>query len=126
MKLRDQITERRKYLRLQTPIKIAYTVPENGRSYSTFTKNISADGLRFETSDKDMKESSQIEVVFTMPGHGETVRGKAIVIWKKKITLEDTAPYDVGLELCEITEQDKNAFLKFLCDLLYELPKEHE
>ena len=126
MKLRDQLTERRRYLRLQTPIKVTYTVPENGRSYSTLTKNISADGLRFETSDKDMKEASQIDIILVMPDHGETVKGKAAVIWKKKISLEDAAPYDVGLELREISESDKNAFLKFLCDLLYRLSKEHE
>ena len=126
MKLRDQLTERRRYLRLQTPIKVTYTVPENGRSYSTLTKNISADGLRFETSDRDMKEASQIDIILVMPDHSETVKGKAVVIWKKKISLEDAAPYDVGLELREISESDKNAFLKFLCDLLYRLSKEHE
>jgi len=54
------------------------------------------------------------------------VHAKGKVIWIKQLSLEDDAARDVGIELIEIEEDNKNTFLKFLCDLIYNLPKESE
>ena len=48
------------------------------------------------------------------------------MVWIKQLSLEDDAPYDIGIELTEIEEDNKNTFLKFLCDLIYNLSKESE
>ena len=45
---------------------------------------------------------------------------------KKKLSLEDNSPFDVGTELVDIEEDNKNTFLKFLCDLIYNLPEERK
>jgi len=124
VKIKDNYIERRRYVRLETPIDISYTVPETGHVLSTNTKNISADGVRFETLNKSIKESDLLELKMVIPGAPNPVHAKARVIWKKKISLEDAAPYDCGLEFAEIEEDNKNTFLKFLCDLIYTIKKE--
>ncbi len=123
-KLKDNLIERRRYVRLQTPINISYTVPETGNTLNTSTKNISADGIRFETLNKAIKESDILELKMVIQTAPNPVHAKAKIIWKKKISLEDAAPYDCGLEFIEIEEDNKNTFLKFLCDLIYGIKKE--
>lgn len=113
--------ERRKFLRLEAPIDITYTVSENGRVYNTTTKDLSADGLRFETRDKTLAESSVMELKLDIPGTANPIHVEGKVIWKRKLSLEDAAPFDVGLEFTKIEEDNKNTFLKYLCDLIYKL-----
>ena len=41
------------------------------------------------------------------------------VIWSKRLSLEDGVPYDIGIEFTKVEEDNKNTFLKLLCDLIY-------
>ncbi|MBI5124568.1 MAG: PilZ domain-containing protein [Candidatus Omnitrophica bacterium] len=125
MKPKDRLIERRKYIRLRTPIPVTYTIQETGNIYKSVTKDISADGLRIETRAKDLKESCPVELKLEIYGANNPVHAKGKVVWRKKLSLEDGAPYDVGIEFSEIEEDNKNTFLKFLCDLIYSLPREN-
>ena len=118
-KIKDDFIERRRYVRLDTPIDVSYVAPETGATLNTSAKNISADGLRFETPDKSIKQSDVLELKMVMRDAPNPVHAKARVIWKRKMSLEDTAAYDCGLEFMEIEEDNKNTFLKYLCDLIY-------
>ena len=120
-KIANKLIERRKYIRLRTPINISYTIPETGKICATVTKDISADGLRFETHDNDLRESAVIELRLEIPAAPNPVHAKGRIIWKRKLSLEDSAPFTVGIEFCEIEEDNKNTFLKFLCDLIYNM-----
>jgi hypothetical protein len=124
MKIKDKLIERRRYIRLKTPIPLTYTIQGSGNVYNSLTKDISADGLRFESKSKDLKESANIELKLDIYGSENPVHVKGKIIWKKQVSLEDDAPYDVGVEFTVIEEDNKNTFLKFLCDLIYNLPKE--
>jgi hypothetical protein len=126
MKMRDRLVERRKYIRLKTPISVTYTVPNTGIVHSSVTKDMSADGLRLETKAKDIDEGSMLELKLELYGANNPIHAKGKVVWIKQLSLEDGAPFDVGIELTEIEEDNKNTFLKFLCDLIYNLPKEGE
>ena len=126
MKMRDRLVERRKYIRLKTPVSVTYTTPNTGIVHSSVTKNISADGLRLETKARDIEEGSLLELKLELYGANNPVHAKGKVVWMKQLSLEDDAPYDIGIELTEIEEDNKNTFLKFLCDLIYNLPKESE
>ena len=126
MKIHDKLIERRKYIRLKTPVPITYTISDTGSMHKSVTKNISAEGLRFETTAKDLKEGSIIEMKLELYGANNPVHVSGKVVWKRQLSLEDNAPYDVGIEFTDIEEDNKNTFLKFLCDLIYNLPKENE
>lgn len=125
MKKPDGIAgERRRYVRLEAPITISYVLPESDNILHTSTKNISVDGLRFQTFDKVLDEGDIVTLNLHIPEAVNPVHAKAAVVWKKRISLEDGAPYDVGLEFTEIEEDNKNTFLRFLCDVMYALPQE--
>ena len=126
MKMRDRLIERRKYIRLKTPVSVTYTVSNTGIVHSCVTKDMSADGLRLETNARDIEKGSVLELKMELYGANNPVHAKGKVVWMKQLSLEDGAPCDIGIELIEIEEDNKNTFLKFLCDLIYNLPKENE
>lgn len=126
MKIRDRLVERRKYIRLKTPVSITYIIPNTGVGHNLTTKDISADGLRLQTKSKDIREGSILELKLELCGANNPVHAKGKVVWMKQLSLEDNAMCDVGIEFTEIEEDNKNTFLKFLCDLIYNLPKESE
>ena len=123
-KIREKLVERRSFIRLREPIRITYTIADNDKVYNVTAKDISADGLRFQTSYKGIKEGNLLEMKLDIPNVANPVHAKGRVMWKKKLSLEDNAPFDVGTELVEIEEDNKNTFLKFLCDLIYNLPED--
>ena len=126
MKMRDRLVERRKYIRLKTPVSVTYTVLNTGIVHSSVTKDISVEGLKLETGARDIEKGFVLELKLELYGANNPVHAKGKVIWIKQLSLEDDAPCDMGIELTEIEEDNKNTFLKFLCDLIYNLPKESE
>ena len=125
-KMIDTFIERRRYIRLLTPLEIAYTVAGSGNIRKTMTKNISADGLRFETTDADLKEMTMIEIKLDIPTAPNPIHAKGKIVWRKRVSLEDGSPFDCGVEFTEIEEDNKNTFLKFLCDLIYTIKDERD
>lgn len=109
---------------MSVPIDMSYAISGNNKIHNTATKDISADGLRFIIHDKVIKESDLVELKLNIPNIPSAIHAKGRVVWKKKLSLEDRAPFDVGIELNEIEEDNKNTFLKFLCDLIYNLPED--
>jgi len=116
---KDGFRERRRYVRLKTPVELLYFSGEGGGVSKAAASNISADGLRFQVEDKDMKEGDSLELRLSIVGTTNPVHAKAKVVWKKRISLEDGSPFDIGLEFTDIEEDNKNTFLKSLCDLIY-------
>jgi len=104
MKIKDRLIERRKYIRLKTPIPLTYIISDAGKVHSSVTKDISADGLRFETREKDLKEGVIIELKLEIPGATSSIHAKGKIMWQKPLSLEDNAPFDVGIEFTEIEE----------------------
>lgn len=114
MKLK--LPERRRFVRVETPLKVVVT--EGDRIDEVVTKNISPMGFRFEVS-REYKQTEDLELALYIPSTEKAIHIKGKVVWQEKISLEDNAPYDVGIEVTQVDEKDKNVFLKFLCDLLY-------
>lgn len=110
--------EKRRYLRLNVPLEVEYVVNNNNKVYKIITKDISAFGVRFATTEK-MQEGSGLELTLRLPNVPNPVHASGRIAWSKKVSPEGNAPFDVGIEFVKIEEDNKNTFLKYLCDLLY-------
>lgn len=122
-KIEPRPFERRRYIRLSAPIKVTYNSIADGKIHSADTKDVSPEGMRFQAADKVLKQPDVIELKLGIPGADNPVHATGKIIWKEKLTLEDDSPFDFGVEFIEIEEDNKNTFLKFLCDLIYNLPE---
>jgi len=124
MTKKEEFVDRRGSIRLRIPVGITYHTPENIRVHNVTAKDISAEGVRFEAHDKRLEEAGGVEMKLAIPNAENPVLAKGRVVWKKRLSLEDKSPFDIGIEFSEIAEDNKNAFLKFLCDFIYNLPEE--
>ena len=122
-KVKDNLFERRRFIRFIRSLEICYSTKGGGSINRALTKNISADGLRFEALPAPINEGDMLDIKLTIPSLSNPVHAEAKVVWKKKISLEDAAPFSIGLEFISIEEDNKNTFLKFLCDTLYAIPE---
>ena len=110
--------ERRKYLRVGTPLKLR-VISKNNTVEEIQIKDISPLGLRFETKEEGMDINDGIELKIEIPNGLSAVHAKAKVVWKKRLSTENGAPFDIGCEFTGVEEDNKNTFLKYFCDLLY-------
>ena len=112
--------ERRRFIRLEVPIEMKYVVeddPSQMRRHVA-TKDLSCDGLRF-ISEQKIVEGAVLDLNLTIPGANNPVHIKGKAVWARKTASEDAAPLEVGVEFMQIEEDNKNTFLKYLCDLIY-------
>jgi len=116
--------ERRQYLRVQTPLLIRI-IGKNNLVEQTETKDISPLGLRFAIEAGVLEINDRIELRIEIPNALSPVHANAKVVWKKDLaTREDGKSTDIGCEFIDIEEDNKNTFLKYFCDLLYERGQE--
>lgn len=111
--------ERRKFIRLEIPVEVHFIFESDDHVYHSNTKNISAEGIRF-TSIANAPRGSSVKLEIRLLNSPNPIHANGKVIWCKRLSLEDGAPYDVGIEFNTIEEDNKNTFLKFLCDVIYE------
>jgi Tfp pilus assembly protein PilZ len=113
-----RIEEKRRYLRLNIPLEIEYILGDSDKVRKAVTKDISAFGIRFATTDR-LETGSNLEVALKIPNVPNPVHASGKIAWSKKASAEGNSPFDVGIEFVKIEEDNKNTFLKYLCDLIY-------
>jgi len=95
-----------------------FVLPGSDRICIATTKDISAFGVQFNTTEK-LEQNSNLDCTLKLPNSQNPVHVTGRIAWLNKLTLEDSSPYDVGIEFVTIEEDNKNTFLKYLCDLIY-------
>lgn len=110
--------EKRKYLRLNVPLEIEYSFPDSEKIYRAATKDISTLGIRFETTEKP-KKGIEVEIKLKLPSAQNPIHVSGRVAWLDRMGSDDSASSSVGIEFTKIEEDNKNTFLKYLCDLIY-------
>ncbi len=125
--MRKAAEERRRFIRLEVPVEVKYVIEDDPDQVRrrVATKDLSCDGLRF-ISERRLNEGAFLDLNLTIPGANNPVHAKGKTIWARKTSTEDAAPFEVGVELVQIEEDNKNTFLKYLCDLIYNETKTME
>lgn len=113
-----RIEEKRRYLRLNIPLEIEYVLSDADRVFTATTKDISASGIRFTAKD-GIPENRNLDIKLKIPNSANPVHAQGRVAWSKKVSLENDSPLEIGIEFMKIEEDNKNTFLKYLCDLIY-------
>lgn len=107
--------ERRKYVRMTIPLEISYTIEGKEASpRKSTTKDISPDGVSFPIKE-EIPKGSLLNINVKIPTRPEAVAIKAKVVWYE----EGKDSYIVGLEFIHISEEAKQDFLQYLCNLMY-------
>lgn len=114
--------ERRKYIRLSAPIGLSYVVSGKDKIGRTVSKDISPVGVRLETGQK-IDPGTTLKLTLELPKMPNPVHAQGKVVWVKRVSSVDASPYEIGVEFTRIEEDNKNTFLKYLCDVIYNRAK---
>lgn len=120
-----KIEEKRRFIRLEVPVELKYIIKGDPRRKEVMTKDVSCEGLRFICND-EIREGTALELNINIPNANNPVHINGKAVWVKKLSIEDGSPFEVGVEFMEIEEDNKNTFLKYLCDLIYNQTKKME
>jgi len=112
--------EKRDYIRTESLMPITVYIKE-GNSTSgvkSHTRNISATGMMVESTAK-LPVGIEAKLEFNPSGAHNPVHCSGKIIW---VTQKGKGgKYYSGIKLTKIEEDNKNTFLKFLCDAIYDI-----
>jgi len=112
--------EKRRFIRFDIALKVAYIVQKEPKTEKIgTTRDVSAAGMQLLTSDK-LESGDRVEFKIFVPEALNPAHLKGMVIWSKESEPSRGHSYSAGIDFDKIEEDNKNTFLKFLCDLMYE------
>jgi len=111
--------EKRRFIRFSIALKVAYIVQKELRIEKLgTTKNVSAQGMQLLTGDK-LEPGDKVDLKIFVPEALNPAHMKGIVMWSKDPESTKGHSYSIGIDFGKVEEDNKNTFLKFLCDLMY-------
>lgn len=116
----DKTKERRRYIRTETPVPVIVRIKQasSTEEIQTQLKNISATGIMAELS-KKISPGVSVDLILSPQGIQNPIHIKATVVRSDKSKTEGV--FNTGIEFIKVEEDNKNTFLKFLCDIIYKL-----
>ncbi|MDD4202835.1 MAG: PilZ domain-containing protein [Candidatus Omnitrophica bacterium] len=108
--------DRRKYLRFESSVNAKIITDKD--VICPRVKNFSPIGIRFNT-DTPIGENADFEISLQLPEAKNPVHIQCKSIWQKEENEQEKKYFDIGAKFVTIEEDNKNTFLKVLCDLLY-------
>ena len=111
--------EKRRFIRFAIALKAAYIVQRDPKTEKLgTTKDVSAQGMQLLTSDK-LELGDKVDLKIFVPEALNPAHMKGIVVWSRELDSPKSHSYNAGIDFGKIEEDNKNTFLKFLCDLMY-------
>jgi c-di-GMP-binding flagellar brake protein YcgR len=110
--------ENRNYIRMDisVPLNIFICGGKNTDRISAQAWNISASGMMIEAA-AELSVGLEARMDMTAPGTLNPVHCTGKIVWSGSSS--KPGKHNYGVEFVAIEEDNKNTFLKFLCDLIY-------
>ncbi|MDD5756550.1 MAG: PilZ domain-containing protein [bacterium] len=111
--------ERRKFVRLDTSVKIRYKVlqPTDNKNDSN-TQNLSAGGVKIEVKEP-VKPNTVLWMEIALPNEANPLQAKGEVVWQEKISTSENSHYEMGIKFLEMDLNDRSRLSKYLFSLLH-------
>lgn len=111
--------EKRRFIRFDIALKVTYCIQKEPKIERTgITSDMSVGGIRLLTEEK-LETGSRVEFMIFIPEALNPAHFAGIVLWSNESGGSKKPSYISGIEFGPIEEDNKNTFLKFLCDLMY-------
>ena len=108
--------ERRRYIRVETPVLIEFQPSQAHAIERTFTQDVSEQGMRFPTAAM-LQIGQELSLSMELPFQPTTMRATAQVIWIREVSRLGAPQYDVGVRFRWIEDPDRQQLLRHLASL---------
>ena len=111
--------EKRRFIRFNIALKVSYIIRKEPKTEKIgTTKDVSAQGMQLLTEDK-MEIGDKIDLKIFVPEALNPAHMRGVVMWSRESGLAKNHSYSSGIDFEKIEEDNKNTFLKFLCNLMH-------
>ncbi len=111
--------ERRKFVRLDTSVKIRYKIlMSNDNQNNTNTRDLSTGGVKIEVKEP-IKANTVLWLEIDLPTEADPLQAKGEVVWQEKISTSENISYEMGIKFLEMDLNDRNRLNKYLFSLLH-------
>lgn len=111
--------EKRKFIRFDISLKTTYILQRDPKVERTgVTRDMSAGGIQLLT-EESLNVGDKLELKCFIPEALNPAHLNGIILWSKIVSTGKKPSYSAGIEFKDIEEDNKNTFLKFLCELMY-------
>ena len=105
--------ERRRHIRVQSPVLIEFPHPETMKTQQSFTQDVSESGMRFPTQVK-LQVGDQLPLALRLPFDDTTMHATGEVLWIRQVSRLGEPQYDVGVRFCWIEDPDRRRLSRHL------------
>ena len=98
--------ERRRFVRVQTPVLIEFPNPETMKTERSFTMDVSETGIRFPTTVK-LSVGQEVAITLSLPFDNSTMHATGEVQWIRETARHGGPHYDIGMRFRWIEDPDR-------------------
>ncbi len=109
--------ERRKFIRVDTPVLIEFSDPATGKTQRSFTQDISESGLRFST-ETVFQIGQELTLALSLPFYESAMKATGQVVWIREISRLGGLQFEVGIRFLWIEDPDRHRLVRHLEVLL--------
>lgn len=108
--------ERRRYIRVSTPVLIQFPNPATMKTERSFTQDVSESGLRFPTPVK-LDIGQELPLTLHLPFQDRELHATGGVVWVREISRLGAIQYEVGVQFRWIEDPDRQRLSRQLGSL---------
>lgn len=109
--------ERRRHVRVETPVLIEFSHPEAKTLVRSFTQDVSESGIRFST-DVNCQIGQEISLTLRLPFDNSAMKATGEVIWIRQIARLGGSQFEVGMRFLWVEDPDRKMLVRHLVGLL--------
>ena len=108
--------ERRRHIRVETPILVEFPHPESLKTERSFTQDVSESGMRFPTAVK-LQIGQELALTMELPFRDATMHATGQVQWIREVSRHGSPQYEVGVRFRWIEDPDRQRLMRHLSNL---------
>ena len=108
--------ERRRHIRIETPILVEFPHPETMQTERSFTQDVSETGMRFPTAVR-LRIGQEIPLTLGLPFGDPTMHATGEVMWIREIARQGAPQYEIGVRFRWIEDPDRRQLTRHLFSL---------
>ena len=105
--------ERRRHIRVETPVLVEFPNPETMKTERSFTFNVSDTGLRFPTPVR-LQVGQEIPLTLELPFHNATMHATGEILWVREISRLGAPQYEIGVRFHWMDDPDRQRLMRHL------------
>ena len=105
--------ERRRFIRLDTPILVEFPSPGTMKTQRSFTQDVSESGIKFPTPVK-LQIGQQLPLTLELPFSNMSMQATGEVMWIREVARLGTPHYEIGVRFQWIDDPDRHRLSRHL------------